>query len=638
LPDQLVNKRAIREAQNGDTIECWVELVFSHNNRKYELRRNAEVLKEGDEDWSFRGNQAPKLKYADEDGSWKDARNVQDAIERVLPKDLHSYFLFDGERIERIVQPEKAERTNLGRATKILLGMEILERGERRLNNARKQLEKELKNIGDAETQKLLEDKEKQEDQIEKNKIRTDELEKEIEAHQKILDEIQERLRQLDSIKDIQTRYDRLQIDQVARTTSILQNKTALKREIANHGYATFLKGAADHFRQIEDSLRKRGELPAGIKKQFVDDILLKEVCICDRPLNDHHRDALLAVEEWKKRAGMADVEETAIRMGGEVAKTEGEIPIFWERIDSIQQKDRADKEELSNIEVELENIREKLRNSPQEEIRKLEQRRREEESAVRSNTKDLGVCEERIKILSEGVRKLEAEIGKHEAKEEKHQLLKRRIEATIDARDRIGQIRDLLDIQLRKNLNYRIRELFNHISVTPYIPDLKDDYSLSLYETAGGGRAAVAPSQGESTILSFCFIGAIVEEAKKFHAKQQELPGPESAEFPIVMDSPFGSLDPQYRRQVCDHLHKLADQVVIFVTKTQWRGEVETTLNTKIGSTYVLTYFSPRDDLDRVREESGNRDIELNGKVYDLLKQSPNDYEFTEIHEVIHA
>lgn len=638
LPEQLVNKRAIREAKIGDTVVCWVEINFDHNNRKYELRRSAEVLKESNDSWTFRGSRPPALKWSDDDGIWRDARDVDDAIGRVLPEDLLSYFFFDGERIERIVQPEKKEKTDLAKATKILLGMKILERGEQHLNNARKEFEKELRNIGDTETKQLLERKESQEQDLEKENKRKEELAQEIDAHQQIRAEIQDRLRKLSDASHVQEKYDRLERSHKAYEEGLMQNRKSLKNEISNYGYSVFLTDATGHFRAMIDGLRKRGELPAGIKKQFVDDLLINKVCICGRPIDEHSMEARAAVEEWRKRAGMADVEEKAIRMGGEVAKTEEIIPAFWERVDTVLKKDSADRTELAQIEKELENLRDQLRNSPQEQIRDLERRLTQAETAIDNSKRLVWASERHIRDLKENIQSLQKEIGQHEAKEERHSLLNRRIAATIDARDRIIKIHELLDLQLRANLNARIRQLFHQISVTPYVPDLNEDYSLTLHETAGGSKAMVAPSQGESQILSFCFIGAIVEEAKKFHAKQQELPGPESAEFPVVMDSPFGSLDPEYRRQLCEHLHKLADQVVIFVTKTQWRGEVENTLTSKIGRSYVLTYYSPRDDLDKVTEESDNRNIRLNGGRYDLLKQSPNDFEFTEIQEVAYA
>ena len=82
-----------------------------------------------------------------------------------MPVDLHSYFFFDGERIEKIVQPTQEERSDLRVATKKLIGIEILERAIRHLDSTRKELEKELKGIGDPETKKLISQKEQLEDE-----------------------------------------------------------------------------------------------------------------------------------------------------------------------------------------------------------------------------------------------------------------------------------------------------------------------------------------------------------------------------------------------------------------------------------------------------------------------------------------
>ncbi len=58
-------------------------------------------------------------------------------------------------------------------------------------------------------------------------------------------------------------------------------------------------------------------------------------------------------------------------------------------------------------------------------------------------------------------------------------------------------------------------------------------------------------------------------------------------------MDSPFGSLDVIYRRQIANIIPKLANQLVILVTKTQWRGEVAQEMQNCIGREYVLAYNS---------------------------------------------
>jgi DNA sulfur modification protein DndD len=93
-------------------------------------------------------------------------------------------------------------------------------------------------------------------------------------------------------------------------------------------------------------------------------------------------------------------------------------------------------------------------------------------------------------------------------------------------------------------------------------------------------------------------------------------------------MDSPFGSLDEIYRRQVSKSIPQLANQLVVLVTKTQWRGELEEEISHYIGREYVLVYHSPKPDC----EEDA---IARVGKSYPLVKRSSNEFEYTEIIEV---
>ncbi|HBY75926.1 MAG TPA: hypothetical protein DEG47_02685, partial [Cyanobacteria bacterium UBA11148] len=61
---------------------------------------------------------------------------------------------------------------------------------------------------------------------------------------------------------------------------------------------------------------------------------------------------------------------------------------------------------------------------------------------------------------------------------------------------------------------------------------------------------------------------------------------------------------------------------------KTQWRGEVAQEMEHYIGREYVLTYNSPKAGCEQDF-------IELAGTRYDLVRQSPNEFEYTEVVEV---
>ena len=70
-----------------------------------------------------------------------------------------------------------------------------------------------------------------------------------------------------------------------------------------------------------------------------------------------------------------------------------------------------------------------------------------------------------------------------------------------------------------------------------------------------------------------------------------------------LVMDSPFGALDSDHRERIAKGIHKLSDQVIVIVSTSQWRGEVEGQMKDLIGKEYMLKYNDPRINKDKPYE-----------------------------------
>ena len=152
--DQLVNKRAIAEAKIGQGVECWVELAWEHDSKRYRVKRQCRVYKhERDIDI---GKTEIYMQVAGDDGRWYlPPQQPEEIIGQILPASLHQYFFFDGERIEEIVRSDK--KAEIAEATKIFLGIEVINRSIRHLQEAKKSLENELRIIGDSEIKKIIE-------------------------------------------------------------------------------------------------------------------------------------------------------------------------------------------------------------------------------------------------------------------------------------------------------------------------------------------------------------------------------------------------------------------------------------------------------------------------------------------------
>jgi DNA sulfur modification protein DndD len=621
--EQLVNKRALAEAEMGKGVGCWAEVVFEHDSTRYQARRICRAYKS--ENTVEHGKSELFLNIAKDDGRWlKPDQHPDDIIGRILPESLHQYFFFDGERIEQIVRYDK--KAEIAEATKELLGVEVLNRSIRHLGEAKKSLETDLNLIGNAETKKLLQDKQKLEQEVELLVLRQLEIEQELVNQGELKKALNGNLLELSGAADLQKLRDELEMQQDLFKQQIFQATDTLKRAISLRGYGVFLLDAAANFQVVFEELREKGELLSGIQRPFLSELLTRGKCICGAELIESS-EARENVSGWMDRAGVGDVEETTIRISDRVNEIDKQVADFWEEIDSQQANLNRSRTELSRVENQLDDIHSKLRNFPDGDVSRLQKRLDEIEAKIGDLHRETGSNQQQIESLNSQVAGFDKQLDKQQMNEEKQVLVQRRIAGTQDAIDRLSEVRSRLEKQFCSQLEQRVQDIFSQISFTPYIPKLSDKYELTLVEKTSGKEALVAASTGENQILSLSFIGGIIDGVREWSQKNT-LMGPDSSTFPIVMDSPFGSLDEIYRKQIANKLPKLANQLIVLVTKTQWRGEVAQEMEGCTGREYVLVYNSPKPEC----EEDA---IELGGSRYPLVKRSPNEFEYTEIVEV---
>ena len=622
--DQLVNKRAISEAQPGNPVDCWVEIAFEHDSKHYQVKRLCRAYK--NQKTAENPNSELRMQVAGDDGRWwPPVQPPEDVIGRILPESLHQYFFFDGERIEQIVRPDK--KAEIAAATKELLGVEVLTRSIRHLGEAKRALETDLEAIGDPQTKKLLQEKQSLVKEIKKIDKRSQEIVRQIAEQEELKKVINKQFLDMKGVEELQKLRGELEKQHKSIRTQLKEAYVILRRSLASRGYAVLLSELTAQFGSLVDSWREKGELPTGIKRQFGKQLLERQRCICGTKLeagNDGHK----LVQAWIDKEGPADIEESAIRISAHVEEMDKKVPEFWEEIDRQQGNINRFRTERLRIEAKLDEVNNQLRRYPNEDIQKLQKRLDENERLLGKLNQEKGANKQQIENMKSQIDRLDKEIDKHQMNEVRQSLAQKRIATSQDAIDRITEVRARLEKQFRAQLEKRVQDIFSQISFTPYFPKLNESYELTLVEDTAGLESIVAASTGENQILSLSFIGGIIDGVRQWSQKNTLMMGPDSSTFPIVMDSPFGSLDEIYRRQIAKTLPKLANQLVVLVTKTQWRGEVETEMGDRIGRHYVLAYNSPKPDCE---EDS----INLAGLSYPLVRKSPNRFEYTEIIEV---
>lgn len=623
--EQLVNKRAIAESQPGEPVECSVEIGWEHENIRYRAKRACRVYK-NQSDLIETGKTQLTMWLGGDDGQWKIPNQLpEEIITQILPATLHQYFFFDGERIEEIVRSDN--KVEISEAIRTFLGVEVIELSIRHLKDAKKSLETELKHIGDAETKQLLTQKEKLELDVENIYKRQKEIKQELEYQQTFKKEVSNRLRELIAVKELQERKQKLESERNSLREELKKTKDNLKKVISSRGYTVLLSETTANFREIFTNLKQSGQLKAGISREFVNDLLNNGRCICGADLKEGTHNHF-HVKNLMKKVGSSTVEETAIRMSAQIDEIDNQASSFWEETNREQARIQQLRENLNQVELELATIQEQLRKDPNEEISSLQKRLDEIEDKIDELNREQGANQQEISHLKTDIEVLMKQISKQKQNEEKQLLAQRRINATEDAIQRLTEVKNRQENQFRLQLEQRVQEIFSDISFTPYVPKISEKYELSLVENTTGVEAPVAASTGENQILSLSFIASIIDKVRDWSEKKKMMMLPDSSTFPIVMDSPFGSLDANSRRHIARTIPKLANQLIVLVTKTQWRVEVEEEIADKIGKEYVLVYYSSKPNCEQDF-------IELGGQKYALIRQSLNGFEYTEIIEV---
>uniref|UniRef100_UPI00286BFB4E ATP-binding protein n=1 Tax=Chamaesiphon sp. OTE_20_metabat_361 TaxID=2964689 RepID=UPI00286BFB4E len=439
--------------------------------------------------------------------------------------------------------------------------------------------------------------------------------------------EVNQYLLELTAATAIQSQRQELERAKATQQTQLRQAQTSIKQLVSTQAHTVLLTDLTSDFQQIVTELRDRGELNQGISREFLNQLIYHQNCLCGTKLAPN-TPAYLHIQTWLSRANIAVIEETTMRLIGQVEDLETKGGEFWQAIDLQQQIVATTRAEISQLEIEIDKLETQLRQDTNTEIANLQKRLDDIAIKVRDLILTQGQHRQQIIHLEGQIQSLAKQIAKQQVNQDRQILANRRLQAAQSAISELIEIRTNQEQQFRLELEQRVQRIFQTISVTPYLPRITEKYELILVENTRGVETTVAASTGENQILSLSFIGGIIDRVREWSA-QKLLSVPESNTFPIVMDSPFGSLDRISRSQIAQILPQLASQILVLVTKTQWRDEVETQMQPKIGKQYLLTYYTSKSDAPEDY-------LDLNGRRYPLIQHSPNDFDYTEIVEII--
>jgi DNA sulfur modification protein DndD len=590
-PEKIVTERALSEAAVDEIVDARVSLSFEHENAQYKAARVQRFQKQAADDLAgSRVEDDLSLEFIDADGNHKERNNPSSALKQILPQRLREIFFFDGETISEMTADDGQKQVQS--AIRNIMGLEILERAIRHLGAVEKRFEKTIQKHGSNELSDLVSEKSRLDDRWETMENERKNLKESRSETEKELEQVNERLADLEDSRELQIERNRLAEQKESVEEDIANKNDRLGTRISDSGHLPFAMPAVESTARMLQDKRRKGEIPSEIKTQFVEDLLEVEECICGRPLG-HDSPAREEVSAWRGRAGSGELEEAAMNIVGRLGEIGKGQATLYENLEDTMSERASKRDRKREIMERLDEISERLVDIDTEDVPELEARRQLLRDRKNSLTEDIGAISADIERAEQDLDELKEDISAAREENETANTARRRAQTAGYLGQQIETLFRRYQNNVRESVNNRVNETFQRIIEKQYYAQISDDYELRILKDVGDTTEEdVAKSTGERQVASLSFIASLVSLAKDRYQSEEDATYFSGGIYPMLMDSPFGYLDPTYQERVSQRLPEMGEQVIVLVTESQWSDAVAGEMEAIAGEQYELEYY----------------------------------------------
>lgn len=572
---ELVSKPAITEATVGEDIEMKVQLAFSHEGQQFTASRAVNVTKTSGHEWQPKAKTEFSLDSIRSDGQTKRIPNATGFVESILPSNVRTYFFFDGEKIDQFTRP--SHEAEVEKAVRNVLKIEVLERAKTHLDAVAREYQSNLRKHASGGLEELIDQETSLRHKSEKTKRHLAGIRREKDAAERQIKEIDIRLGEIQEIRKWDEQRKRALSEKKIHEQDMERLRQEI-RDVLNHGFFRFADGAVVKALSVLDEMRERGEIPPGIREQFVQDLLAAHRCICGRSIKqesqEHHR-----LMEILARSVPSELENAVMQTAADLRAVQPRAYSTTQKLRDLMLSKANINDEMDKLNAELDEVSRHLQGMDREEVSSLEKKRAEYEQKVRGLASDIGRFDERLDNQRGELEQLKRDIGKAEVSEKRAKDIQQRFSLARKASDAVEAMFEVFAHDMRAAIQAKAKDIFQRLVwKESQFQDIRlgEDYHLEVIDR-WGLPAKPELSAGERQVLSLAFIAGMAKVTGE--------------EAPLVMDTPFGRLSSAHRESITEHIPEITDQLVIFVTDEELHSRARDNLESRIGREYELDF-----------------------------------------------
>ena len=581
-----LNETALSEAANDDVrLNMSVTLYFDHEGdngiREYYIKQSLLLQPQKDKDGNVEAQIVDRnqdLKEITSQGDHETIPYTRTFLDEILPNNVKSYFLFDGDRIHNLAKPGNSQEVQ--DAIYRVVDLEIVRNACEHLEEtaiwygkkAAKSAKGELGEVEKAYNQEL-----KFQNDL---KSRISDIKKERQAIKDQIALIDAKLKDLPETKALQERKNQFNKE----LTQNRENQKALKnqmREDASKAFLGLAKAPLIELRDLLKDKRAKGEIPKHIRETFFQDLFDQGECICGTDFVAKEGDPVYdtlntRLESEKSRSAeedqLIDLYHQLNNAETIILDSKKELEIKEDGVIELEKEEKSLVYQIQEIDVELGEL-------PIEDVTILMNDRKKRKDRDDELIAELSTKQEEKTNSEKKLKELDEERKALGKKQEEASAQHFRSELAKQASDVLNALYDDFAEQSRKTVEDLTIEEFKKfvISSSGYRVALSSDYSLEVLDS-NGNRALQRLSMGQSQCLSLAFITAISRVSRK--------------NPPLVIDMPFSRLDHSVHAAVSQRLPSLAEQTILFlIPDVEWNQTTQPNLSKHANHVYEMHF-----------------------------------------------
>lgn len=575
---EIINKNKLKEAPNGSIVSTRVIIDFNHENKHYLISRTYSVWKlNGDVIHSQGPSEFEMYEIDKQTGSQRQVGNPLNTINVIMPSNVRTYFLFDGERIDEFAKVEN--ENEVWEAVRNVLKLKVLERAQRHLEAIEYEYSTDLKKFSTGKLSDLLAKDEHLKNEKEKVIADINVTKEEIKSCDKLIQEIEKRQSEIEEIRILTNERDKVRIERRAKEESLTETKKQLKNNITQ-SYFIFASNALEKAEKMLEHRVDEQNLDISTLKQLYKNIIKSQKCICGREVqygSKEHKyimDQIPSHGNEEKGFKVLNTIYNQIKIGRQTA---------IETLEDIRNnylKKREIETDIEILEQKEDEINSKLSDSDLEDVSKLQKNR---DSYIIKKTQlieSLKGLEHRLDEINRELKDLNEQIEKEQSTEKQVSDLMKRRALSQKCAKAIEELYNNFKLDMRTKIEEKASEIFQTLIRKKHSFQgvaLNDNFQLKLVDRFGSEDARSEISAGERQVLSLSFILGLAKIS--------------GTQAPLIMDTPFGRLDSDHRRNIIKAIPSLTPQLVLFVTDEELDDYNREMLKDKVKYEYILDY-----------------------------------------------